>query len=373
MVGSVPDKSKQARSCSLVDGPSRILLHPESFAKLNAYRQKLQRGGLSLAGNRLQVQLADIALDTLNDEPFLEYLLATKPPLIFAESAVYGDGRDWNPEELSILGDVGVAVPVVAFDDGKHFAPAIHPSPLPATLLFIPGALLRNGTGNTPADWAEVTRDGKLDPVAYQALYERRLLPLFLYANAQAGQADRKALITVPGLGCGQFAGPFAGQLGLALNVALKALLEKHADRLPHVQMIYYDPYRECQNERTDYGSLSYRVRPLTQGNENKPQLCEVSRYQETGDDFSQCQLFSIVAWDHVSWPGNDFYGGSRCTDDGVKAAATNTMQMITGIPGDYDPFIHQYMPPAPYRTWSEVVNYRRLRLKVEGNLLFFG
>jgi hypothetical protein len=79
------------------------------------------------------------------------------------------------------------------------------------------------------------------------------------------------------------------------------------------------------------------------------------------------------VAWDHVSWPGNDFYGGSRCTDDGVKAAATNTMQMITGIPGDYDPFIHQYMPPAPYRTWSEVVNYRRLRLKVEGNLLFFG
>jgi hypothetical protein len=153
MVGSVPDKSKQARSCSLVDGTSRILLHPESFAKLNAYRQKLQRGGLSLAGNRLQVQLADIALDTLNDEPFLEYLLATKPPLIFAESAVYGDGRDWNPEELSILGDVGVAVPVVAFDDGKHFAPAIHPSPLPATLLFIPGALLRNGTGNTPADW----------------------------------------------------------------------------------------------------------------------------------------------------------------------------------------------------------------------------
>lgn len=89
MVGSVPDKSKQARSCSLVEGPSRILLHPESLAKLNAYRQKLERGGLSLAGNRLLLKLVDIALDALNDELFLEYLLATKPPLIFAESAVY--------------------------------------------------------------------------------------------------------------------------------------------------------------------------------------------------------------------------------------------------------------------------------------------
>ena len=352
----------------------QILLHPESLAKLSAYRQKaVRREGLSLAGKRLQAQLANTAFDALSDEPFLECLLATKPPLIFAESSVYGDGRDWNQEELSILGDIGVTVSVVAFDDGKHMDPVIHRTPLPATLLFIPGALLRNGTGNTPADWAEVTRNGRLDPVAYQALYERRLLPLFLYANDQAAQEQRKALITLPGLGCGQFAGPFAGQLGAALNAALKALLEKHAHRLPHVQVIYYDPFREVQNERTDYGSLSYRVRPLTQGNENKPQLCEVSRYEETGDDFSQCQLFSVVAWDHVSWPGNDFYGGSRCTDDGVKAAATDSMRGLTGIAGDYDPIRHLYNPPAPYRNWAELVQDQRLRLKVAGNLRVLG
>lgn len=52
-------------------------------------------------------------------------------------------------------------------------------------------------------------------------------------------------------------------------------------------------------------------------GDAGKPQLCPPQRYAEHGDDFSHCQRFSVVAWDHVSWPGNDFYGGARATDDG--------------------------------------------------------
>ena len=43
--------------------------------------------------------------------------------------------------------------------------------------------------------------------------------------------------------------------------------------------------------------------------------------------------LFSVVAWDHVSWPGNDFYAGQRKTDDGVKAAATTAMQIVKTSP----------------------------------------
>ena len=67
-----------------------------------------------------------------------------------------------------------------------------------------------------------------------------------------------------------------------------------------------------------------------------------------------------MVAWDHVSWPGNDYWigaasslaicdaftrgmhmmltmigpvrPGKRCTDDGVKAAATDTMRALTGV-----------------------------------------
>jgi hypothetical protein len=43
---------------------------------------------------------------------FLEALVQTKKPQIFAEMAVSGDGSDWNQAELSILGDISIAVPV---------------------------------------------------------------------------------------------------------------------------------------------------------------------------------------------------------------------------------------------------------------------
>ena len=104
-------------------------------------------------------------------------------------------------------------------------------------------------------------------------------------------------------------------------------------------------------------------VRPLLAGNAGKSQLCPPSAYAEDGDDFSNCVLFSIVAWDHVSWPGNDFFGGSRCTDDGVKAAATDSMAVLTGIEGHYDPDRGAYLPPAPYRTWGEAVEKNGLQL----------
>ena len=70
-----------------------------------------------------------------------------------------------------------------------------------------------------------------------------------------------------------------------------------------------------------------------------------------------------MVAWDHVSWPGNDYWAGSRCTDDGVKAAATNTMAVITGIDGHYDRAAAAYLPPEPFHTWDAVVRAHKLRL----------
>jgi hypothetical protein len=45
------------------------------------------------------------------------------------------------------------------------------------------------------------------------------------------------------------------------------------------------------------------------------------------------CDLFSFVAW-----PGNDFYGGARSTDDGVKTAASKAMAVMTGSRGNTIP-----------------------------------
>ena len=349
--------------------PYRILIHPEAYQKAEAYRIYLVTNGINEAGLYLQRELQGKALAMLNTESFIEDLFATKLPLIYAESAVYGNGNDWNQTELSILGDIGVATSVEIYDDGKFFTPSVHKTPVSATLLFIPGALLRNGKGNKPADWTEVTQDSQFNPIGYQALYERRLLPLLIYANNQAKLVDKKAFITIPGLGCGQFAGPFTGQLGSHLKDALVALLQKHADKLPSVKALYYDPYTECQNERREFGTLSLLVRPLAKGNEDKPQLCEPVHYTETGDDYNDCLLFSVVAWDHVSWPGNDFYGGSRNTDDGVKAAATNSMEVMTGIEGKYNPVTYHYEPPTNYFKWVEVVKKNNLRITVQKNL----
>jgi hypothetical protein len=230
-------------------------------------------------------------------------------------------------------------------------------------LVFTPGALLRNGNGRTPADLGEVTGpDGKLASDGYYGLYRRRLLPVFRYVNDHAAK-PRSALLTIPGLGCGQFAGEFRGKLGTQLQAVLERLLTEDGAAFPNLKAVYFDPYSECQNARFEIHGISFMVRPLTQAKEAKPQLCRPSAYAEEGDDFSGCSLFSVVAWDHVSWPGNDFYAGSRATDDGVKAAATSSMCVLTGVVGSYDPTVWMYQPPQPYQDWGEVVQKSGLRL----------
>jgi hypothetical protein len=343
-----------------------ILLHGQTYQKAADYLQALQTGTIT-PGAYLQQQLQELDIGQLSVDNLLECLLRTKYPQIFAESAVYGDGRDWNIYELKLLGDIGIAVAVQVYDDGRHRQPKPHAVPFSAHLLFSAGALLRNGKGQLPVDWDVVAENGNIDPERYYQLYECRLLPLLLYANAVAGAAGKQAFITVPGLGCGQFAGKFMGRLGEMLKQVLMRLLSQHHGQLGNIWGVYFDSYQECGNQRYEIGHLSFLVRPLTQGNQDKPQLCLLETYQEPGDDFSQCLLFSVVAWDHVSWPGNDFYIGSRATDDGVKAAATSSMAAMTGIEGRYNPASGTYDPPSPYRNWEAVVRENGLQLELAG------
>ncbi|QQL43937.1 hypothetical protein [Sulfuriroseicoccus oceanibius] len=348
----------------------QVVIHPQVLEKAQRLLTSVQAGTDAL-GARVGDVLATRTVADLTTIEFLEALVQSKLPVIFAESAVHGDGSDWTQEELSLLGDINISIPVTIFDDGRHSGPDVHTPPITGTLLFTPGALLRSSYG-TPADWDEVVRDGKIDQSAFTALYERRLLPLFHHASQSSAANGNDALITIPGLGCGQFAGPFRGQLGAHLEQALVSILERHAADLPHLRAVYFDPYAECSNARREIDHIAFLTRPLTQGNQHKPQLCPPTTYQEPGDDFSRCELFSMVAWDHVSWPGNDFFGGSRCTDDGVKSAATNAMHALTGIEGEYCDITHAYLPPQPHHTWEEVVRAEHLRLKVADRHLVY-
>lgn len=347
----------------------KCLMAKSALEKVDNYLSKLQAG--AECGRLLEDQLRFDDLDNLSREKFLEILVNTKRPQIFAESAICGNGLDWNHEELSILGDMGVAVPVTIFDNGQHRMPEVHTETFLGTLLYIPGALLQS-TSNTPADWEEVVKGESINLEAYISLYERRLLPLLLYANDQAHKNQTKAFITIPGLGCGQFAGPFRGVLGEYLKKALYRILEGNIKNLPNITTVYYDPYEECMNDRFELGHISLLVRPLTKGNLGKSQLSQLSVFNELDDDFNNSELFSIVAWDHVSWPGNDFYSGARVTDDGVKAAATDSMKVITGISGTYYSNHFKYVPPENYSCWRDVVYQNDLTLKVENNLTVY-
>ncbi len=48
---------------------------------------------------------------------------------------------------------------------------------------------------------------------------------------------------------------------------------------------------------------------------------------------------------------GNDYFGGSHCTGDGIKAAVTDSMAVLTGIQGHYDSQRCPYLYPKTFIT----------------------
>jgi hypothetical protein len=350
--------------------PYNIVVSDDTLEKIVLYKAEIDAGTVQ-AGARLKAKIKP----GMDRDSFIEALLATKLPKIFAESEIKGDDSDWNARELSILGDINVTMEADIHDNGtwsvtdKSFK--MHQPPLRGHLLFTPGALLKGSgfTGTTP-DLAEIQdAKGSIDQNKYNRLVERRLLPLFLHAESTAATEGRPAFVTLPGIGCGVFAGDFKGEMGEYLNIALKTLLQKHGGRLPHIAAVYFDPFSECVNEEEKFHGVSYFARPST-FNPGQPQLCAPGSYKTSGKDFSTCTLYKIVAWDHASLPGNDFFGGSRHTDDGVTAAATNAMEVLMGVKGRYTK--GAYAPPAGFRTWEEIALKNKFNLAVKENVKIF-
>ena len=142
----------------------------------------------------------------------------------------------------------------------------------------------------------------------------------------------------------------------------LKRFLKQHGASFPHIKAVYFDPYSQCSNSRQEIHGISLMVRPLLQGNAAKSQLCPPSAYAEDGDDFSDCILFSIVAWDHVL-AGQRLLRRQPLHRRRRQSRRHDSMAVLTGIEGRYDPHHGAYLPPAPYRTWEEVVMQNGLRL----------
>ena len=343
----------------------KILISEDTLDKIISYKEFLEDHGIENAGKFLKKELQSKNLSTLTYEKFLDILLQTKKPYMCAESHLKGDGSDWNRYELQILGDISMSVPVEIYNNGAHRNQTDHASPIQGTLLYVPGALL-NGCAS---DLYEVGKRGKLNDTKLYELYERRLLPLLMQANTDAGNKGKKAFITVPGLGCGYFAGDkFKGKLEEKLQKSLRRIIYQHGDKLKNIQAIYYDPHKTSNHidgELTLKG-INFITKSLTKG--GKPQLCDPKEY---GPEYQNCELYSMVAWDHISWPGNDFWEeNNRVTDDGVKAASTDSNRQITGVKGTYNRLTGSYAPPTAYSDWSDVVKSKNLKLGTKNRIL---
>jgi ADP-ribosylglycohydrolase len=109
----------------------KVVLHGSTWARIGDYAKRLSAGSAG-AGTRLRAALDALPVPRVDASWLLIALLATKRPCIFAESEVKGDGTDWTREELGLLGDLGIALPVTVFDDGSHHSPLVHSTRLSA-------------------------------------------------------------------------------------------------------------------------------------------------------------------------------------------------------------------------------------------------
>ena len=337
----------------------KITLHEESFKKLQDYKAKLEKKELS-PGKRLKDILGEKNISEMSDQEFLEAIVNTKIPRHFAEEL--GALDPWNKEEFSILGDTIISFPdAKVYDDGawRAYEAKIHTSEFTAGIFVIPGALLANGQDEKNADFQEVTRkkaenpsEYEIDEDKYVAMMKRRILPSLLQANADAKINGKKAVISIPGIGCGFFADKtnhrdWPAKAGEALRRAITEMITDHKDKLQNIETVFIDAPGGPNNiTKQDIKGIKLFTHD---GNIGRiPQLTEPSEFMKKlglSGDGKKLKLYKFIGGDHLSWPGNDQMAGSRDSDEGVTGAATNIIKLITGVEGAYDSATKKYNP----------------------------
>lgn len=349
----------------------RWTVHRDFQPKLKRWKANLLDGSID-PGRRVSSVLGQRTIQSLTPKDLFEVLVQSREPTRYAESEVKADGTDWTVDELALLGDMGFACEVEVFDDGRHALPNVHKKSFNGLLLFMSGALLRNDFGRIVPDYQECVVDGTIQSDAFQNLIARRIRPLLKYASQYAKERDRSIVVTVPGVGCGQFAGSVGSNNDIPkeLSLAIERLLNEEGEAFTHIACVRFDSYASLKDSEKVIHGISYRVRPHVRSLFPRAQLSEVSRFEEQEGEFANCLLASVVAWDPVSWPGNDFYIGNRATDDGVKAAATSLMREITGVKGEYVASREGYYPVDSDDPWEQIIRKNELKLVTRKCLL---
>lgn len=330
-----------------------FVISPETTRKINSLRKKIQEK--VPIGSNLKRVLNDCGIQpsTLTNEVVLLMLLRTKKPKCFAESDV--NGHDWTHDEFAILSEIGTCVAnVTVYDDAKwghkNSTPFRQYKRHQATLLFMNGPILKPDAPISKQDnceFKQLVSNKALKQDAYKAYLERRLMLLLKQASDQAAIHKKKAYIALPGIGCGEFAGSFAHQLtqriggnSAVYESCIIDIIQNFTQQYPNHSIgcirLNMGPAGGVVSEVRQIGDIPF-VRSDQQGYKGhamlaKPQDVIPQKYRR--DDF---EIFSVVAGDPVSFPGNDMYIDSKFTDEGAQGGATDLVTKITGIPGHYD------------------------------------
>lgn len=225
---------------------------------------------------------------------------------------------------------------VTVYDNGFHENPIVFKEPFVADLWFVSGVLLNGFDGGLDSD---ILKEDDFQ-TAYNDRYNSRLYNTFVSINSDN---ENTHTVTMPALGCGCFANV---DLRKHIKSNFKAMILNFfsSHTFLNIQSVFVDLYDESDKFEM------YRF-------ENMNVVFHNSKYSKIGQfdfvDNSASMKHSIVAWDMVSYPGNDFWTNHRQTDDGVKAAATNVMSKMTGCEGYYDRKKFKYLP-KDYRLWQD-------------------
>lgn len=346
----------------------QILLTKETFDKIEQYKSEMLAKP-NIAGRYLQSALKDKDLLNLSTKEFLDILLNTRPHLLFAESDIdpLENPPTFTKKELQLQGGISVNVPVTVYDNGLWNNPEIFNDTFEANLIFVAGPLLTFNSGEKYAPDYYIIENGKINQDRYNKLIEERLLPGLIQANNESEGND--VVITMPGIGLGQFAGKWRDteELHNAFITSLKTLITKYVSKLPNIKKVYIDTFAAIlEPSKTPIEHIEFKINPSLCNNNPIPLLSKPeSHFPGNNGNY---KLYKIVAWDHASWPGNDFFHNARSTDDGVSAASTNLMTKLSGIEGQYDKTSNKYLPKDNNhgKRWINFFKENHIKLQID-------
>ena len=130
------------------------------------------------------------------------------------------------------------------------------------------------------------------------------------------------------------------------------------------ISLVYFAQFSDTAiSEKTQIFHMKYHRVSNKHKNDYKQLLETPSSYSIDGEDYTDHLLFAFVAWDHLSYPGNNFFFSMpvRNSDDGVKAAATSSMTSLLGVDGFYDELDKKYKPVG-VKQWLYIAETQRLK-----------